>query len=126
MGVQDRIREEMAKRHMSQNKLAKAAQISQSGLSSILNGDVSPKENTLQAIAAALNMPLSELINDPPSIVSTDPWDPDEMNYADRENETIRMLARGVSKMSQENRQKLLDVARVMFHEDFDEQGHKR
>lgn len=64
MSVVDRIKEEMQKRHISQNRLAKAAQISQSGLSSILNGDSSPKENTLQAIAQALNMPLSELMNE--------------------------------------------------------------
>lgn len=61
MGINDRIRLEMNRRGISQNKLAKAAQISQSGLSSILSGASSPKENTLQAIAAALNMTVSEL-----------------------------------------------------------------
>jgi transcriptional regulator with XRE-family HTH domain len=125
MGVVDRIKEEMIKKGFSQNKLAKAAQMSQSGLSSILNGNVSPKENTLQAIALALNVPLSELIDEPQHI-STDPWDPEEMAAAEKENDTIRILARGVTKMSPENRQKLLDVARVMFAEDFDEQGNKR
>ena len=64
--------------------------------------------------------------NDQSPVVSTDPWDPEEMGAADREDETIRVLARGVSKMSPENRQKLLDVARVMFSEDFDAQGNKR
>ena len=63
MSVIDRIKEEMLKKGFSQNKLAKAAQMSQSGLSSILNGNVSPKENTLQAIAKALNMSLPELMN---------------------------------------------------------------
>lgn len=126
MSVADRIREEMNKRGMSQNKLAKTAQISQSGLSSILNGDSSPKENTLQAIAQALNIPLSALLNDAPAVVSTDPWNPDLMNYANREDETTRLLARGISKMLPENRQKLLDMARVMFREDFDEQGNKK
>lgn len=63
MNVIDRIKEEMKARGISQNKLAKAAQMSQSGLSSILNGAVSPKENTLQAIAAALGVPLSDLMD---------------------------------------------------------------
>lgn len=65
MNVIDRIKEEMKARGISQNKLAKAAQMSQSGLSSILSGAVSPKENTLQAIAAALDMPLSDLMRPP-------------------------------------------------------------
>lgn len=125
MSVVDRIKEEMSKRRMSQNKLAKAAQISQSGLSSILNGDVSPKENTLQAIAQALNVPLSELMNES-SIVNTDPWNPDEMNYSEHDNDTVRILARGVMKMSPENREKLLNFARTFFEEDFDEEGRKK
>lgn len=62
MTVADRIKDEMRKRGISQNRLAKAAQISQSGLSSILSGSVSPKENTLQAIASALEISLSVLI----------------------------------------------------------------
>ena len=67
MNVGERIKEEMKKLGMSQNKLAKAAQISQSGLSSILSGAVSPKENTLQAIAAALHLSVAELVGQPPS-----------------------------------------------------------
>ena len=62
MTVADRIKDEMRKRRISQNRLAKSAQISQSGLSSILSGSVSPKENTLQAIASALGISLSVLI----------------------------------------------------------------
>jgi transcriptional regulator with XRE-family HTH domain len=61
MSIADRIQEEMKKRGISQNKLAKAAQISQSGLSSIINGASSPKENTLQALANALGISVSEL-----------------------------------------------------------------
>lgn len=61
MSIADRIQKEMKKRGISQNKLAKAAQISQSGLSSIINGASSPKENTLQALANALGISVSEL-----------------------------------------------------------------
>ena len=126
MSVVDRIRQEMKKRNISQNRLARAAQISQSGLSSILSGDSSPKESTLQAIAAALNMSVSELMEEQPSPVNYDPWNPDMMDYAAREDENIRVLTRGVYKMTPENRQKLLDVARVMFREDFDVEGNKK
>ena len=65
MGVNDRIKEEMKKKGISQNKLAKMAQISQSGLSSIISGASSPKENTLQAIACALQIPVSTLMDEP-------------------------------------------------------------
>lgn len=124
MSVIERIKEEMAKKGFSQNKLAKAAQMSQSGLSSILSGNVSPKENTLRAIAEALNVPLSELLEE--STVSTAPWNPESMNYAEQEDETIQIMARGMKKISPENRQTLLNVARTLFGKDFDEQGNKK
>lgn len=88
MSVIERIKEEMAKKGFSQNKLAKAAQMSQSGLSSILSGTVSPKENTLRAIAEALNVPLSELLDE--TTVSTAPWNPEEMTLTETE---ARLLA---------------------------------
>lgn len=65
MHVGQRIQQKMADQKISQNKLAKAAQISQSGLSSIISGAVSPKEITLQAIARALDCSVSELMGEP-------------------------------------------------------------
>jgi repressor LexA len=65
MHVGQRIQQKMADQKISQNRLAKAAQISQSGLSSIISGAVSPKEITLQAIARALNCSVSELMGEP-------------------------------------------------------------
>ena len=62
MSVGERIQSLLLERGISQNKLAKKAQISQSGLSSIISGSVSPKENTLQAIASALGCTVSELL----------------------------------------------------------------
>lgn len=64
MNVGERISTLMKKRGLSQNKLAKAAQISQSGLSSIISGAVSPKEVTIQAIANALDCSVSELMGE--------------------------------------------------------------
>ena len=62
MTVGERIGAMMKKQGVSQNRLAKAAQMSQSGLSSIISGSVSPKENTLQAIANALGCSVAELL----------------------------------------------------------------
>lgn len=64
MNVGQRIQQKMTEKRISQNKLAKAAQISQSGLSSIISGAVSPKEVTLTAIAKALDCSVSELIGE--------------------------------------------------------------
>ena len=64
MNVGKRIAEKMKEQGISQNRLSKLAQISQSGLSSIISGQVSPKENTLQAIAKALGCTISELIGE--------------------------------------------------------------
>lgn len=54
----------MKSRGYSQLKLAKKAQISQSGLSTIINGGSSPSAVTLQAIAAALECSVSELMGE--------------------------------------------------------------
>lgn len=70
MHVGERISKKMAEKRISQNRLAKQAQISQSGLSSIIAGAVSPKENTLSAIAAALECTVAELVGEsPPGII---------------------------------------------------------
>ena len=48
------------------------------------------------------------------------------MAWADHEDENVRILARGVSRMSKKDREKLLDVARIMFAEDFREDGTRK
>jgi len=70
MHVGQRIQQKMIEKHLSQNRLAKMAQISQSGLSSVISGVSSPKEVTLVAIADALGCSVSELLGEsPPGII---------------------------------------------------------
>lgn len=70
MHVGQRIQQKMKECRISQNRLAKQAQISQSGLSSIINGVSSPKEVTLVAIAEALGCTVGELVGEtPPGII---------------------------------------------------------
>lgn len=64
MTVGERIKEIMKKKGISQNQLARIAQISQSGLSSIINGASSPKENTMKAIAGALECTVADLMGE--------------------------------------------------------------
>ena len=70
MNVGQRIKQKLKETHVSQNRLAKAAQISQSAISDIVNGISSPKEVTLIAIADALGCTVSELLGEsPPGII---------------------------------------------------------
>lgn len=121
----EKIREIRMQRGYNQEQLAELANLNRVTIAKYESGKVEPGAQALDRIADALEVTVDELLGRKDT-VSTDPWDPEEMGAADREDETIRVLARGVSKMSPENRQKLLDVARVMFSEDFDAQGNKR
>lgn len=105
MSVIDRIKEEMQKKGFSQNRLAKAAQMSQSGLSSILNGNVSPKENTLRAIAEALNVPLSELMEDIQGQIYDEEQEDEAMTIRERlrRDPSYRLLFNAANKASPEH-----------------------
>ncbi len=64
MDVGQKIKQMMKKQGYSQLSLAKKAKISQSGLSTIINGGSSPSATTLQAIAEALECSVSELMGE--------------------------------------------------------------
>ena len=64
MNVGDRILAKMKEKKISQNELARQAQISQSGISYIIKGVSSPKEVTLQAIASVLGCSVGELLGE--------------------------------------------------------------
>lgn len=109
---------------MSQDDLAEAIGANRVTISKYENGGYLPSVPALERLAAALNTTPAQLSGT--ATVNTAPWNPDDMNYAEQEDEAIRIMARGMAKMSPENRQKLLDVARTFFREDFDEQGNKQ
>ena len=64
MTAGERIKEMMKAQKITQNQLAREANISQSGLSSIVNGNVSAKEDTLQRIAKALGCTTADLLGE--------------------------------------------------------------
>ena len=121
----EKIREIRMQRGYNQEQLAELANLNRVTIAKYESGKVEPGAQALDRIADALEVTVDELLGRKDT-VSTDPWDPEEMGAADREDETIRVLARGVQRMAPENRQKLLDVARALFAEDFDDQGNKR
>ena len=69
MDVGKQIRMVMKERGYTQNRLAKKAQISQSGISSIISGASNPSAATLQAIATALDCSVAELMGE--SVISS-------------------------------------------------------
>ena len=111
MRVGERIQAKMKENRISQNRLAKMAQISQSGLSSIISGAVSPKEITLVASANALNCSVSELIGE-------DPTEPRENVPRTPE---AKILAEGIDRLPKEQREQALEVMRAVFatHADY-------
>lgn len=86
------------------------------------NGLREPSNVVLIAIANYFGVTIDELLGreqSPPP----DDWD---VESAFSDDDSIRIMARGMGRMSPENRQKLLDVARTLFKEDFDEKGNKK
>ena len=64
MGVGAKIKQILDERKMSQRKLARLATLSSSGLCSIINEDVSPKEDTLKRIAKVLGVSVAYLVGE--------------------------------------------------------------
>lgn len=118
-----RIRLYRKSRNLSQAKLAEMIGVKQNTISSYESGERAPDYDTIEALADAFNCTIRDLMPDK-SVVSNEDWDVDSMTWAEKEDETVRMLARGISKMSQENREKLLGIARITFASDFDDEGN--
>jgi transcriptional regulator with XRE-family HTH domain len=59
------------------------------------------------------------------TIVSTEPWDVDAA-FTEQDADDIRILARGMMKGPPEKRKLIIDMAKQLFAQDFDEEGNKR
>lgn len=105
MTLRDRIRELANKRGMSLTTLEEALGF---GNGTIVRWDKSsPTAEKLSKVADYLGVSADYLLGRDTN---------EEVN-----DENIIILNRAAKKMSPENRKKLLDMARLMFHEDFDE-----
>lgn len=108
MDVGERIKFMMKSRGYSQLKLAKKAQISQSGLSTIINGGSSPSTVTLQAIAAALECSVSELMGEE----TEQQYDPPKTNEA-------KSISAAIDRMPIEQRKQAENVLRALYEQYF-------
>lgn len=59
------------------------------------------------------------------SIVSDEPWDVDEA-FTEQDADDIRIMARGMIKGPKDKRKILIDMAKQLFAQDYDEEGNKR
>lgn len=89
---------------MSQRELADRLGLSTVMISQYENGKKMPSRETLTKIATVFGTSVSDLLGE---------------SQDDELPEEIIILNRAAKKMSPENRQKLLDMAKAMFKEDF-------
>jgi len=108
----ERIKKARLRAGMTQTELADRVGLKFSAISKYENGKVvNLKRETIAALAEALNVRPSYLMcADEEDLAST--TNPDE---------DIILLSRAAKKMSPEDRKKLIDMARLMFDEAFDD-----
>ena len=120
----ERIRDLRKKFGYSQQQLANKMHLTRGAISQWENNITVPAADQLLSLSQVFGITVDELLKQE-EIVSQDPWDV-EAAFSDPDDDSIRIMARGMGRMSPENRQKLLDVARTLFKEDFDEKGNKK
>ena len=120
MKIGEKINELMKKKGLSQNRLAKSAQISQSGLSSIISGAVSPKEATLKAIAEVLECPAWELLKE----VQDDMEENGQLIEYPITREA-QIISKGIDKMPPDKREVALNLLKTVYSEYFEKKEDK-
>ena len=126
MSIAKNIRLYRERAGMYQSALGEYLGVSAQAVSKWELGKAEPDTKCIEKMCKLFGITADKLMDIESPVVSADPWNPDDMNYSERENETIRILARGVSRMSQENRERLLKFARDFFTEDFDDEGNRK
>ena len=127
--VGERIKELRKRLSLSAEKLASMINVSPATIYRWEKGHIEKVPATmLEPLADALQTTPEYLMGwetIKPKVVSTDPWDPDDLAYAEKDD-NIRIMGRGYKRLSPENRALLLQIAKKMFAEDFDEEGNKK
>lgn len=126
MSLAENIRFYRKREGMYQSDLGQYLGVSAQAVSKWELGKAEPDKECIGKMCALFQVSSDTLMGITTPHVSSEPWNPDAMDYADQQDKSISVMARGMSKMSPENRQKLLDMARLMFGKDFDEQGNKK
>ena len=119
--LHDNIKYYRKKLGLTQVELAEKLNVSQSTITSWENGNRRPDLDFLPVLAQIFGISVDDLLGTTTdTVVRTDPWDV-ESAFSAQEDETIRIMARGMGRMTPENREKLLTVAKALFSADFGE-----
>ena len=144
-----RLKTSMSELHMTATELANATGIGKSDISYYLRAKYMPKQERIYKMASVLKVnpawlgafdtelerrkdSINELIGSQRNyhealnaFISTENWDVDKA-FADKKENPIYLMARGMSRLNSENQQKLLNVAKTLFGDDFTEEGDKK
>lgn len=122
---QERFAELLEKSSKPDISLATDLGVSKQTISAWKTGVRSPKTKMVSRIAEFFDVDVAWLMgyDVPPTrtddnIVSTEDWD--------FEDDTMRYIARGMSELTDEQKQKYYQIGKTLFGWDFDEEGNKR
>ena len=113
-----RIKTMRLSRNMTQADLAKAINQSQSSITMYENGRREPDFETLETLADVFNVPLVSLMIDPDSELTEEEkkWDDYVKNqYCQPANDDVRLLIRGLNKLSPEQLEQATNMMKIMF-----------
>jgi transcriptional regulator with XRE-family HTH domain len=102
--ISDNLKRILENKKIQAKDLANDLGISQTYLSYIMNDKRKPSFELLESLSIALNVPMSELVTE-----SASNEIPDDLN----------LLVKMAEKLTPEQRQKMVDVAKAMFPETF-------
>ncbi len=110
-----RLREAMEERGMKPTDLSEASGVDKAAISNYLNGKYIAKQDKVYALARALRVNPAWLMgqSEDKSTVFEPPMPMDE---------EIQIMSRGMQQLSAADRKRLIDMARLMFREAFDQE----
>ena len=112
MTVGERIRQTREEKRISQTELAEAIQTTKQNIYKYENNIISNiPSDKIEAIAKYLSVSPAYLLG----------WNDNEIASVDTSDENLIILNRNAKKLSPEKRKQLLDMARLMFKEEFDD-----
>ena len=113
-----RIKTMRLSRNMTQADLAKAINQSQSSITMYETGRREPDFETLETLADVFNVPLVSLMIDPDSELTEEEMKWDEYvkhQYEQPKNDDVRLLIRGLNKLSPEQLEQATNMMKIMF-----------
>ena len=120
----NKLVELMDKHNISAYRLSQETNITQATLSRWKTGKTSPSIDTLQVLAEYFKVPVDYFLNDEEKNYLTDDESgkvKEDIKNSSEDDENIIIINRAARKMSPEKLKKLIDIAKVMFDEEFDD-----